>query len=314
MITAAYLEPAGVVTSSVIFTAMISILSLNAYWCCTTSTRLRAIRLMSSKAERLCVLAHYIVALPLFEVFVVAGPHMDIKIGPNSPSVVVTWICLLVLGLLGFAIAFWSTRAHIFSLQFAQLLQGSGAVLILCDRAINRRLGVEAVFIIALLVCVAYEMRERAQPLDRLPPLELQFPTVQTQQQNYDNQFNEEINSPRELRSRGAGFESDLDSDVIAEHAARRHASGLLDFFKNIRDMDISNIKDSKKRTDLENLQRQAEVFILTNASRASSSQQTNGHQLPTPRTVENSHTSADVDSRGQYGHASIVDNDEDDF
>ena len=257
--------PVGVLICTTAFSVLTCLLTINAYWCCTTVVRYHLIRQRSSKTERRCIILHYLVMLPMFELFVIWGPHLNIHVAPNNSSVVVAWLVVLGSVLMLLAFGFWSTRAHLFALQMTQVLQAPAMVFFLVDRAMHSALGVEAIFIFGVLLCVLFEMRERANPAEKIA----WKITTQEQQLHRMSYEDEEIDG-RDLRSTGVygerrvfepDYESGLDSEVMEDYAARRTSGMLMEFMKNMAAMDPRDISDPQKRKQFESLKRQAELY-----------------------------------------------------
>jgi len=214
-----------------------------------------------SRSERRAVLFHYLLILPLFEALVIWGPHLDIGVAENSPGIVVTWMALLGAGLLLLALGFWSARAHLFSMQLSQVMQLPGAMMFLCDRVIYHRLGVEAVFICALLAVVCVEIFYRGGPL------------LQTFGMDYerfdDGEVREEdLRSFERVRQSHVeevdfNYESGIEEEVKQQHKARTSTAMLLDFMKAVSNLNVNDFKTEEERRQFEGLQRQASLFSL---------------------------------------------------
>jgi len=199
--------------------------------------------------------------LPLFEALVIWGPHLDIGVAENSPGIVVTWMALLGAGLLLLALGFWSARAHLFSMQLSQVMQLPGAMMFLCDRVIYHRLGVEAVFICALLAVVCVEIFYRGGPL------------LQTFGMDYerfdDGEVREEdLRSFERVRQSHVeevdfNYESGIEEEVKQQHKARTSTAMLLDFMKAVSNLNVNDFKTEEERRQFEGLQRQASLFSL---------------------------------------------------
>jgi len=284
-----HLLPTGVLVCTTAFAVFASFMTLNAYFCCNTAVRHQLIRSMSTKNERRCILLHYLIALPLFEAFVIWGPHLDIRVRPCSASVVVGWLAILIVILLLLAAGFWSARAHVYSLQLTQVLQLPAMLLFLCDRALYHSLGVESIFIILILFLVSAEMFLRGKPVTAVPAIRDvrldEFESVRAQ----------------DLRSYATGqtrvdhmtddnYESGLDSEFMDEHRARNSTQLLMDFMKDLSRLTPANFTNEEDRKKYESLQRQASLYTVA---------------VPLPHVAANPSKSNDVsgsanlDSRG---------------
>ena len=156
--------PDAVLALSSAATLIVALLVLNSYFCCTPATTHYQIRQQASKYERLLVLIHYTVALPLFELVVVWGSRYA-QLPPNGASVVVSWIFVQLCMMLLLSISFWTARVHAFALHMSQVLQAPMMLFFLCDRALYHELGLEGTFCALVLVFAVAEALLRAQPV-----------------------------------------------------------------------------------------------------------------------------------------------------
>ena len=256
-----HLLPVGVLVCTSVLTGMVCLLTLNAYFFCNTAVRFQMVRRLSSKSERRCVVVHYLVLLPLFTIFVVWGPHLQIGVLPNGSSVLAAWVGVLVTCLVLLAMGFWSVKAYMWSLELSQVLQAPAMLFFLCDRALYHALGVESIFVASLLFVVVLEMVFRGTPARQM---------IQPNEVRLD-EFAERM-QPEHLRSyNGAthklnghddpNYESGLDSEVLEEHRARNSATQLVDFMHRLSRIDIKTVSSKQEREQLESLQRQASLY-----------------------------------------------------
>ncbi len=156
--------PDAVLALSSACTLIVALLVLNSYFCCTPATTHYQVRRQASRHERLLVLVHYALALPLFELVVVWGSRYA-QLAPNGASVVVSWICVQLLLMILLSASFWTQRVHVFALHMSQVMQVPAMVLFIADRALYHELGVECVFCLLVLALACAEAVLRAKPV-----------------------------------------------------------------------------------------------------------------------------------------------------
>jgi len=108
--------------------------------------------------ERRAIVLQYLFAMPLFELFVVWGPQLQLGINHNSSSSVITWLTVNTLSLGLVLGSLCATHRYRMLIHVAQCMRMPLAVMYFCDRAINFTVGVEGVFIGFVFICAAFEM------------------------------------------------------------------------------------------------------------------------------------------------------------
>jgi len=295
--------PLAVLGCTSALTALLILLTLNSYFCCTATLNHKVLRRLTRRGERRAVLLHYLIVLPLFEIFVIWGPHFDERVQPSSASVVVGWLAVLAVSCCTTIVGCVSGYAHVFSLQFVQVLQFPMMLLFLCDRALYHTLGVESICTVAMLAVVVCELYLRARPNMQMPvTTDIRIDDTEMLQSEHLRSWQHKNNASRRLSvGMDAGepnYESGVDSEVMEEVRARNSASQLVEFMHSVLSLRAGDMKNAEQRERLEKLQRQAEVYRTVVPLRALSASGRN-----------ETSTSANVDSQGMY-HRS----EEDDF
>ena len=298
--------PIGLLGCTTAFTLLLIVLTLNSYFCCTTTISHQVLRRLSSKRERRVILVHYLIALPLFEIFVIWGPHFDSRVQESSAVVVVGWLHVLAVSVCATLLGCLSAYGHVFAMQFVQVLQFPMLLLFVSDRVLYHTFGVESICTFFMLLVIILEMYLRARPNMTIPV---------TQDIRIDDTEMVRTEHLRSYKSHGGAgngrrvsmafgmdeepnYESGVDSEVMDEVRARQSASQLVEFMHSVMTLRPADLKDSKQREKLVKLQRQAEIYSTVVPLPALSASGRN-----------EASTSANVDSQGLY-HRS----EEDDF
>lgn len=157
-VTLLLIAPHGLRVASTLFAVLVALLSLNTAFGATWSQSHSSLKDLFEPVERRAMLAQYMLAVPLFEWFVVWGSPSGFSVEPNSSSVLIMHVLVSVLSvaLLGLAqVAILRARALVHITQAMRIVV---CIAVFCDRATRRVLGYEAFFVGVVLVCAMFEV------------------------------------------------------------------------------------------------------------------------------------------------------------
>jgi hypothetical protein len=187
--------PYGVQIGSTVVSVLLSLLIVNSAFGITFSYSNLSLKGMFNKVEKRAIIIQYLIAMPLFEIFVIWGPDWTDGIAHNSTSSVVSWLAVNCLSVILVIVAFFSLQRYRMLIHVAQCMRAPTAVMFFSDRLINFSIGVEGVFIGAVFVTSMFELfhvhrflspsRRQPMPLDIAPdpapaPVPLVTPTTPT--------------------------------------------------------------------------------------------------------------------------------------
>lgn len=158
------LPPYVLVVSSV-FLGLVCLFSLNAFFCVTCGYTNVQLRELSSRVERRMAVLYYVLALPLFELFVIWGPHLGLAIERTTSSLVAGWMCVNLFNFFFVFGGFCSPKMHAFSLYITQSWQSLCMFFFFFDRLFNSTIGAEALFIVPVFLLGLLQLLARDSSL-----------------------------------------------------------------------------------------------------------------------------------------------------
>ena len=150
--------PSSVLVLSTFLSLTVAAMILFSFYCRTFRLSKGAIGRQVTHLEKRVALVHYLVCIPLFELFVIWGQHFNFGIRASSPSAVLLWVAMLLAQLLALVVAFFSSNNYRMMVHVTQILAAACSIEFFIDKAVRNAIGVEGMIISALIVCGVIEI------------------------------------------------------------------------------------------------------------------------------------------------------------
>jgi hypothetical protein len=152
-----HLLPQDVLIASTVVSALLSLFMLNAMCGMTFKYSRIQLRRLFFPTERKISFIQYALIAPMFELFVIWGDRIGVSTDTDSASIVVTWVTINVLCLFVMLCSCRAQANYRLLIRDAQTFRFPMSVMFLCDRAFNSVIGIECIFIVAIMLFSVFE-------------------------------------------------------------------------------------------------------------------------------------------------------------
>lgn len=288
-VTLLLIAPHSLRVASTVFAVLAALLSINMAFGATWSQSRNSLQELFEPVERRAMLAQYLLAVPLFEWFVVWGSPVAFSVAPNASSVLIMHTLVSILSVVLLCMAQVLTVRSRALLHITQSMRIVVCIAVFCDRATRRVLGYEAFFVAVVLMCAMFEVvhvrvnfilpaSRTDSTLEDTPLRRL----AQIRDRNHEAARRERIAQMANNMQIDAASddESSVDFECFNDDvplSARTHLrtqnaeAALAGTLRKVTDMDVEHMNASQTRRALAELQRAVVSAGVTNSASSAS-------------------------------------------